>query len=196
LIVSTQGFRHANLSNNQSTLTPLKTLDRPQDTSPKPPARLILTTPEHLIAFGFGAGLAPKAPGTFGTIVAVPVWLALCWLDPLAYVIVVAVLFAFGVWLCGRSARLLGLHDTPGIVFDEIVGFLVTAAPLIPAVHQGNPWLWLLVAFGLFRFFDIAKPWPIRHLDEAVPGGFGIMLDDLVAGLYGAALLGLLTQLL
>src|SRR5213078_1870859 len=102
--------------------------------------------------------------------------------------------FAFGTWVCGRSAKLLGVPDYNGIVFDEIVGYLVTAAPLLPAlglVHRPY-WPWLLAAFVLFRIFDIWKPWPIRRLDEAVHGGFGIMLDDLVAGLYGAAVLLLL----
>jgi phosphatidylglycerophosphatase A len=101
------------------------------------------------------------------------------------------VLAAFGVWVCGRSAELLGVHDAPGIVFDEIVGFLVAAAPLLPALGLVTDWLtpWLVAAFVAFRAFDILKPWPIRRLDEAVHGGFGIMLDDVVAGLYGAAVL-------
>ena len=173
-------------------------LNRPQDRAPKPPARLILTTPEHLIAFGFGAGLSPQAPGTVGTLWGVPLWLALCWLSPMAYVIAVTLLFAFGVWICGRSAGLLGIPDSPGIVFDEIVGFLVTALPLLPALGLVTDWYtaWLVLAFLVFRGFDIFKPWPIRTLDTKVHGGFGIMLDDLVAGLYGAAVLLVLTALL
>lgn len=165
--------------------------DRPQDRAPKPPARLILTTPEHLVAFGLGAGLSPRAPGTVGTLWGVLLWLPLQLLPPAAYGIALALLFGFGVWICGRSARLLGIHDSPGIVFDEIVGFLVTAAPLLPALGlaSGPAWAWLLTAFVLFRIFDIAKPWPIRRLDEAVHGGFGIMLDDVAAGIYGAAVL-------
>ena len=170
-------------------------LGRPQDKAPRPPARLILGTWEHLVAFGFGAGLAKQAPGTVGTLWGIPLWLALCWLPPLGYGIAVAALTGFGIWVCGRSATLLGIHDSPGIVFDEIVGFLVTAAPLLPALGLVTDWfsLWLLVAFAAFRAFDVFKPWPIRRLDEAVHGGFGIMLDDLVAGLYGAAVLLLLT---
>ena len=167
-------------------------LGRPQDQAPRPPARLILSTPEHLVAFGFGAGLAPWAPGTAGTLVALPAWALLCWLPLPLYLALVAGLFAFGVWICGRSASLLGIHDSPGIVFDEIVGFLVTAAPLVPVmgITEGPAWAWLIAAFALFRFFDIVKPWPIKKLDVSVHGGFGIMLDDLVAGIYAAVLLG------
>ena len=173
-------------------------LDRPQDRAPKPPARLILTTPEHLIAFGFGAGLSPQAPGTVGTLWGVPFWLALCWLPPLGHLIAVALLFGFGVWVCGRSATLLGVPDHSGIVFDEIVGFLVTALPLLPALGLVTDWRtpWLVLAFVVFRLFDIFKPWPIRMLDARVHGGFGIMLDDLVAGLYGAAVLLVVTVIL
>jgi phosphatidylglycerophosphatase A len=170
-------------------------LDRPQDRAPKPPARLILTTPEHLVAFGFGAGLAPKAPGTVGTLWGVVLWFVLWGLPPLAYGIVLVALIAFGIWICDRSAKLLGVHDTPGIVFDEIVGFLVTTLPLLPALGLATSARWVIVAFVLFRAFDIFKPWPIRRLDATVHGGFGIMLDDLVAGLYGAAVLFLLTAL-
>jgi phosphatidylglycerophosphatase A len=173
-------------------------LGRPQDRAPRPPARLILSTPEHLVAFGLGAGLSPQAPGTVGTLWGVLLWLPLMVLPPAAYGVVVAVLFVFGVWICGRSARLLGLPDTPGIVFDEVVGFLVTAAPLLPALGLATDrlWLWLIVAFAVFRAFDILKPWPIRQLDAQVHGGFGIMLDDLVAGLYGAAVLLVLAAVL
>ena len=172
--------------------------DRPQDRAPKPPAELILTTPEHLIAFGFGAGLSPKAPGTVGTLWGVLLWFALCWFAPLYYAIALAALTLFGVWICGRSAKLLGLHDCPGIVFDEIVGFLVAAAPLLPALGltSGPLWIWLSAAFALFRLFDIWKPWPIRWLDAQVHGGVGIMLDDLLAGLYAAAVLTIATLIL
>ena len=153
--------------------------------------RTILTSPIHLLAFGLGLGLAPKAPGTFGTLLGVPAWFALSQLPPLAYFATVAALFAFGCWLTGESARRLGEHDVPGIVFDEVVGFLVTTAPLLPVFgHPPYPyWMLLAAAFVVFRVFDIWKPWPIRRLDAGVPGGFGIMLDDLVAGLYGAAVL-------
>lgn len=156
--------------------------------TPPPPASLILSTPEHLIAFGFGAGLAPKAPGTAGTLVALPFWLLLSQLPVAAYGGAVALLFVFGCWVCGESARLLGVHDYGGIVFDEIVGFLIACAPLL-TMPLGVQLPWLLAAFVLFRFFDIVKPWPIRALDRSVDGGLGIMLDDVIAGLFAAAVL-------
>lgn len=159
--------------------------------TPRPPAQLILTTPEHLLAFGFGAGLSPIAPGTVGTIVGLLLFLPLALLPPTAYAIVAALLFLFGWWVCGESARLLGVHDYGGIVFDEIVGYLIAAAPLLmfptlPALGFAGG---VVLAFVLFRLFDILKPWPIRALDRHVHGGLGIMLDDAVAGLAAAALL-------
>jgi phosphatidylglycerophosphatase A len=163
----------------------------------RPLPKLILTTPEHFIAFGFGLGLAPVAPGTFGTLAALPFWLVLMWLPLQWYALALGVLFAFGCWVCGRSARLLGKDDYGGIVFDEIVGFLVTCIPLLPALHlkQGYFAHWLVAAFVLFRFFDVLKPWPIRELERRIHGGFGIMLDDVLAGVYAAALLAIGTWL-
>lgn len=161
---------------------------------PRPPTRLILTTPEHLIAFGFGAGLAPVAPGTIGTVVGIPFFFALAWLPWQTYAAAVAVLFFFGCWVCGASARLLQVHDYPGFVFDEIVGFLITCIALLPGL-EGPAWhpaLQGLAAFALFRLFDITKPWPIRAVDRHVHGGLGIMLDDALAGAAaGATLWGL-----
>jgi phosphatidylglycerophosphatase A len=167
------------------------------DDVPKAPARLILTTWEHLVTHGFGAGLAPKAPGTFGTLVGLPFFFLLHWLvpEPAYYLAACAILFVFGCWVCGESARLLGLHDAPGIVFDEIVGFLITCLPLL-YIPTGLLWPWLLAAFLLFRFFDIFKPWPIRWLDKNIGGGIGIMLDDAVAGFLAALCLFGLQHLL
>lgn len=158
---------------------------------PNPPRELILTTPEHLVAWGFGAGLAPKAPGTAGTLVGLPFFLVLCWLPWPGYVAAALVLFVFGCWVSGTSARLLGVHDHPGIVFDEIVGFVIAAAPAVTAfgLVAAAAWWHLVVAFGLFRLFDIWKPWPIRALDRSLSGGLGIMLDDAVAGLAAAGVL-------
>ncbi|MGH8456003.1 MAG: phosphatidylglycerophosphatase A family protein [Stenotrophobium sp.] len=170
----------------------------PEHEIPKAPAELILTTPEHLIAYGFGAGLAPKAPGTFGTLVGLPFWFLLSWLvpQPAYYLLACAVLFVFGCWVCGESARLLGLHDAPGIVFDEIVGFLLTCFPLLFLPANAPHWPWLIAAFLLFRLFDILKPWPIRWLDQRVGGGFGIMVDDALAAVAAAVCLFGLLQLL
>lgn len=139
--------------------------------------------PVHLLAFGLGSGAAPVAPGTFGTIAAIPLYLLVQPLGPLNYLLLVLVLFFVGVWLCDRTSRDLGVHDHGGIVWDEWVGLLVT---LWMAPHG---WYWLLAGFVLFRIFDILKPWPIGWLDRQVSGGLGIMLDDLVAGLFGFILL-------
>ncbi len=145
-----------------------------------PVSASLLRQPVHLLALGFGSGLAPKAPGTAGTLVAMPAaWLLLSW--PLTTKLaLVAVLFAAGVWICGESARRLEVHDHPAIVWDEIVGLLATCL-LLPADPR-----WLPVAFVLFRFFDIAKPWPIRDVDHRLGGGIGIMLDDIVAAAFAA----------
>lgn len=143
----------------------------------------LLRQPIHLLALGFGSGLVAKAPGTAGTAVAVvPAWLIATWSLP-AKAALIGFLFLIGVWICGESARRLGSHDHPAIVWDEIVGFLATCI-LLPA----DP-LWFAVAFVLFRIFDIAKPWPIRDLDHRLHGGIGIMLDDIVAAVFAAVCL-------
>ncbi len=138
----------------------------------------VLSSPTHFLAFGFGSGLSPIAPGTFGTLVAIPIFLLM---QPLAlpwYLLLVALISVFGIWLCGASARMLGLHDPAGVVWDEIAGFLITmiAAPA--------GWKWIAIGFVLFRVFDIWKPWPINLADKKVAGGLGIMLDDIIAGFY------------
>ncbi len=145
--------------------------------------------PVHLLAFGLGSGAVPKAPGTAGTLAALPLFLLLEPLTPIVYLTITAALFLLGIWLCGRTSSDLGVHDHPGIVWDEWVGFLVTLW-LVP-----KGWLWLLAGFLLFRLFDIWKPWPIGWLDRKVHGGLGIMLDDLLAGLYGFAVLQLAVYL-
>lgn len=145
---------------------------------PIPPA--LWRDPLCIIALGFGAGALPRAPGTWGTLAAVPFFLMLQSLPLAVYAAVVTALFGAGVWWCGRTARLMGVHDHSAIVWDEMVGLWVTMA----AAPAG--WLWLAAGFVLFRLFDIWKPWPIRWLDRQVAGGLGIMVDDLVAGLYAA----------
>ena len=140
-----------------------------------------LLDPVHFVAFGFGAGLAPRAPGTAGSAVGIVIaW----WLMPLPLPVraaIVLVAFAAGIWVCGESARRLNAHDHPGIVLDEIVAVL--AAALVMA-ERSLPALFLL--FVLFRIFDIAKPWPIRDVDHRLGGGLGIMLDDLIAAFFAA----------
>lgn len=149
-----------------------------------PPRELL--HPVNLLALGFGSGLAPVAPGTAGTLVAIPVYLLLQPLAPSVYLSLVAALFIAGIPMCAFTAKRLGVHDHSGIVWDEVVGYLVTMA------FAPVGWLWVVAGFVLFRIFDVAKPWPIKWLDRQVHGGFGIMLDDLVAGVFAAALLQLL----
>lgn len=143
----------------------------------------LLLHPLDFLALGFGSGLVPRAPGTAGTVAAIPVYLLASSLKLPVYLLLVALMFLAGIAICAHTARRLGVHDHPGIVWDEIVGYLVTMA-MAPA-----GWLWIVIGFVLFRLFDIVKPWPIRWLDKHVHGGFGIMLDDLLAGLFAAALL-------
>jgi len=146
--------------------------------------RKVLGDPVNLLAFGLGAGLAPKAPGTFGSLFGMAIaW----WTLPLGFdarIVVVIALIVSGVWICGESARRIGVHDHSGIVWDEIAGiYLVLLVAPVSILGWG-------LGFGLFRLFDIWKPWPIRDLDHRLHGGLGIMLDDLVAALYAAVLLG------
>ena len=148
-------------------------------------ARQVLTDPVHILAFGFGTGLAPFAPGTVGSLLGVLLaWLTLD-LGLIAQIGVAIGLSVAGIWICGESARRLGIHDHGGIVWDEIAGMYVT---LLVAPFTLSAWI---LGFLLFRAFDIVKPWPIRDLDHRLGGGLGIMLDDLVAALYAAILLAL-----
>jgi len=142
-----------------------------------------LRDPVHLIALGFGAGLAPVAPGTFGSLVGLAIALALAPLGLGWNLAAVALAVAAGVWICGESARRLGVHDHPAIVWDEVAGMLIAmlAAP--------DAWWGALLAFALFRLFDIAKPWPIREIDHGMSGGAGIILDDVLAGVFAALVL-------
>ena len=152
-------------------------------TATTPSFAQLLRHPDQLLAFGFGSGLAPKAPGTFGTLAAIPFYLLLQYLPPVAYVTLLIAAFIIGVWLCERSSRALRCHDHPGIVWDEFVGYWLTmlCAP--------SAWWWIVVGFLLFRLFDIVKPWPISWFDRKVEGGFGIMLDDVIAGVFALVVL-------
>ena len=148
--------------------------------------KTILSSPVHFLAFGFGSGLSPIAPGTVGTLMAVPLYLLMVRLPWIYYILLLLVAIAVGIWLCGESARLLGVHDHGGIVWDEFVGFWITML-FIP-----SEWLWIVLGFVLFRLFDVWKPWPIRFIDKQVHGGLGIMLDDILAGLFALAVLQLI----
>ena len=169
-------------------MTTSNTPDRPKRTPI--PARLIFSDPWCFLAFGFGSGLAPKAPGTFGTLAAIPVFLLMAHWPLAVYTGVTVLLFLLGILICERCEQRIQVSDHSGIVWDEVVGLLITliGAPL--------SWQSISAGFVLFRLFDILKPWPIRRLDRSVHGGFGIMLDDAVAGLLAAVCLqGLLPVL-
>ncbi len=143
----------------------------------------LMRQPVHLVAFGFGSGLIPWAPGTCGTLIAIPITLFVMQFGfavHLAFAILAAI---FGIYVCGESARRLGVHDHPGIVWDEITGFAVTMLTVPANLY------WVLAGFALFRLLDIWKPWPIREADHSLSGGLGIMLDDVIAGIFAAAIL-------
>ncbi|MDP2056795.1 MAG: phosphatidylglycerophosphatase A [Thiobacillus sp.] len=160
----------------------------------RPDFKFLLAHPAHLIAFGFGSGLAPRAPGTVGTLLGLPLfWLIVAITPDLPnQIILLIAAFLLGVWACGRAGRALGVADHGGMVWDEIVAFalvlMFTPAPLFTPAG----WLWLALAFALFRLFDILKPWPIRLADTRLKNGFGVMFDDLLAAGYAiVALKGL-----
>lgn len=132
--------------------------------------------PHHWLAYGFGVGLSPWAPGTVGTLVVIPFYLLLQPLPLGWYAGVLLLMFLSGVWACGKTARELRAQDPVPVVWDEMLGFLLAMTSAPPG------WPWLLAGFVLFRCFDIFKPWPISMLDKRVPGGLGIILDDLAAG--------------
>jgi len=150
-----------------------------------------LTHPAHFIALGFGVGVLPRAPGTLGTLLALPLW----WLfgagqGPLVLGVALAALFAIGVWACAVTGRHLGAADHGAMVWDELVAFLLVLS-IVP-----NAWPWQLAAFVLFRAFDIAKPAPIRQLEARFKGGFGVMFDDLLAAGYTLLVLAVVKRAL
>jgi phosphatidylglycerophosphatase A len=149
----------------------------------------LLRSPTLLLAFGFGSGLAPKAPGTFGTLAAIPLLLLLCQLSVPMYWSVIAISVILGIYICDRASSKLGVHDHSGIVWDEFVGLWITFAFIEPQLNS------IIIGFILFRFFDIVKPWPISWLDKRVGNGTGIMIDDIVAGFFAAIILTVISDL-
>lgn len=139
--------------------------------------------PVHFLAYGFGTGLAPFAPGTFGSLVGVVLFWFMSPLGAGSYAGIVAALFVVGIFICGQTARDVGAVDPGFIVYDEIVGFLV-AMYMMPA-----DWRWIAAGFVVYRVFDIWKPWPIHYAEERMGLGSGIMTDDVIAGLYTLAIL-------
>ena len=158
-------------------------------TSRAPDGRFLVAHPAHFIALGFGSGLAPKAPGTFGTLAALVIFLLLEQVIPPWWVAVLAVpLFFVGIWASAVTARDLGVADHGSIVIDEIAAFLPVC------VFANKSPLMLAVAFGLFRLFDVWKPFPIRQVERRVKGGFGVMIDDVLAAVYACLALALLIE--
>ena len=142
-----------------------------------------LKDPVVFIAVGFGSGLAPKAPGTAGTVIAIPLFILMQPLPLISYLLFTTCLFIAGIWICTYAAEKLGVHDHPSIVIDEIVGYLITMI----AAPEG--WLFIVVGFVLFRLLDAVKPWPISWFDRNISGGLGIMVDDVVAGIVALAII-------
>lgn len=155
----------------------------------RPTPAFVYSHPAHIVAFGFGAGLAPAAPGTFGTLLG---W-AIAWAVPTEsagiLLIVAAALFLVGIWACEITGRHLGVADHPAMVWDEVVAFIVILA-IVP-----RSYFWQLCAFVAFRFFDIVKPPPIRYLERRYGGGLGVMVDDIVAALFTLLVLALVKRL-
>ncbi|WP_043695581.1 phosphatidylglycerophosphatase A [Luteibacter sp. 9133] len=150
--------------------------------------RRLLASPWGWIACGFGSGLTPKAQGTFGSLAAIVPWLLLRELSVPAWLVIIALSFALGVWACEVAGRLLGVADHRSLVWDEFVGQWIALLPALLA-----PWWAVAAGFLLFRLFDVWKPWPIAWFDRRVKGGFGVMLDDVIAGIFaGIVLLSIL----
>ena len=157
----------------------------------RPNREFLFKHPAHLIAFGFGAGLMPRAPGTWGTLVAIPFYfLALRFGGTSAVLACALVLFVIGIWAAAIAGRSIGVADHGGIVIDEIAAFVLVLA------FTPSGLLWLLLAFALFRLFDIIKPWPIRYFDRTLKGGFGVMFDDLLAAVGAIAIVFLFRSFL
>lgn len=161
-------------------------------TSPKkklPPAyvyRSIWRNPLHFIAFGFGSGVLPVAPGTWGTLIAIPIYMLMMYFPQWLYLVVTGVIIILSVIICDISEKDLKIHDHPGMTLDEIAGYLLTMAMAPPKAT------WIILGFVLFRIFDIWKPWPIGMIDRKVKGGLGTVLDDLIAAVYAALALELI----
>ena len=137
--------------------------------------------PSHLLAFGFGSGLVPFAPGTAATLIAMPLFLLLMQAPELVHYTTLAVLFVLGIPICAKTNAALGVFDHRSIVWDEIVAFMLVLE-FTPASPE-----WWFIAFLLFRLFDIWKPFPIHYYDMRIKGGFGVMFDDLLAAIYSIA---------
>jgi phosphatidylglycerophosphatase A len=155
-----------------------------------PIPKTIWQNPLHFIAFGFGAGALPYAPGTWGTLITIPIYLALSTLPFTCYLGITFFIMLSSMWICDKVSREINIHDHPGMCLDEVVGFLIT---MIGVPHGIG---WVIAGFLLFRLFDIWKPAPIGYIDKQVGGGFGMILDDVVAGIFACGILHLLNLIL
>lgn len=154
-----------------------------RDYTAQPVPHSVWKKPSHFIAFGFGSGAIPFAPGTFGTLIAIPFYLAMQSLSYNAYLMLLIILIIASMWLCDKVTKEIGVQDHSGMCLDEIIGYLVT---MLGAPHG---FIWIVLGFLFFRLFDIWKPWPISYIDQHVHGGIGIILDDVLAGIYSLILL-------
>lgn len=150
----------------------------------QPDIKLLLSHPAHFCALGFGSGLAKKAPGTFGTLMGLPLFWLIADLEFYSQLAMIAALFLIGIYFCEKTGKALGVADHGSIVWDEIIAIMLV---LTVTPYQ---WQWWLTAFLLFRLFDIWKPAPIRQCDARIKGGLGVMLDDLLAAVYAMISLG------
>jgi phosphatidylglycerophosphatase A len=156
----------------------------------RPNLRFLLSHPTHFVALGFGVGLVPAAPGTFGTLLALPLfWLLHPRLDAVDFLILLGTLYFLGVWACDRTGRDMGVEDHGSMVWDEVVAFLLVLFFTPPHI------LWQAFAFVLFRLFDVLKPGPVRYVEKLFRGGFGVMVDDLAAAFFSLICLALLRLL-
>ena len=152
----------------------------------KPDWRLLFSHPAHFFSLGFGSGLVPKGPGTAGTLVGFPLyWLLAPLMNELQFLLLLVVAFIAGIWMCGKTGLALGAEDHGGIVWDEIVAFMLVLFFTPAGIY------WQILAFILFCFFDIVKPQPIKHFDQNLHGGLGVMFDDLLAAGYALLCLAL-----
>lgn len=154
---------------------------------PPPVPDSIWQNPLHFIAFGFGSGALPRAPGTWGTLFAIPFYLALRDFNYFIYFLIITLIILASIWICDRVEKEMHVHDHQGMCLDEIVGYLVT---MFAAPHGIK---WIVIGFLLFRLFDIWKPYPIRTIDEKLSGGAGVILDDVLAGIYSCIIIHLLS---
>jgi phosphatidylglycerophosphatase A len=156
----------------------------------RPNVRFLLAHPAHFLALGFGTGLAPVAPGTFGTLLGFPIYAVLRdWFAPAELFAAIAAMFSLGMWACGRTGRDLGIADHSAMNWDEVVAFLL----VLMVTPDGLGWQ--VFAFLAFRFFDVVKPEPIRHFDRTLKGGLGVMFDDIVAAFYTVLAMAIVKRL-